>query len=329
MIRRSHPVPVYVVCGQLGAGKTTLLVRLLEYWRARGCRVGVLMNEAGDVSIDGPRAAESGGAVVNVAGGCVCCDAKEDIGWGIARLVSEHDADLIALECSGLADPVEVVDALTEVSVSRLAQLKRVITVVHPCLVSEDKPIGILLKNMVRYADDIVLNKCDLYDTKLVNRFRTAIVRECRDARLWKTEYADLDVERMLHEPSGRKARGAVGNVTVGVPQAPPHPTVTTVPLPGPLDRGRFTDWLERLPEGIERAKGYVYVTDSPQLHEFQVFQPGARWFGPVNFAAKPDQAAVLIGRGYDQQACRAALLACCTHRPVAHKEINADRHSE
>ena len=47
MIRLSHPVPVYVICGWLGAGKTTLLVRLLEYWRARGCRVGVLMNEAG------------------------------------------------------------------------------------------------------------------------------------------------------------------------------------------------------------------------------------------------------------------------------------------
>jgi G3E family GTPase len=114
MIRLSHPIPVYVVCRWLGAGKTTLLVRLLEHWRARGCRVGVLMNEAGDVSIDAPRAVESGGAVVNLAGGCVCCGAKDDIGWGIARLVSEYDADLIVLECSGMADPVEVVDALTE-----------------------------------------------------------------------------------------------------------------------------------------------------------------------------------------------------------------------
>lgn len=328
MISLSHPVPIYVVCGRLGAGKTTLLVRLLEYWRARGRRVGVLMNEAGDVSIDGPRAAERCGAVVNVAGGCVCCDAKDDIGWGIARLVSDHDADLIALECSGMADPVEVVDALTEASVSRSAQLRRVIAVVHPRALPEDKPIGVLLRNMVRYADDIILNKCDLYDTKLVSRFRTAIARDCRDARVWETEHADLDVERMLNEPCGQKARGTIGNVTFGVPRAPSHPLVVTIRLPKPLDRARFADWLEQLPDGIERAKGYVRFTDSPQLHEFQVFPPRARWFGPVNFVEKPDQAAVLIGRDYDQAACRAGLQACCRHQPVSSKEINADQQS-
>ena len=50
------PVPFYVLCGSLGAGKTTLLMRLLEFWNSQGHKVGVLMNEAGEVSIDGPRA---------------------------------------------------------------------------------------------------------------------------------------------------------------------------------------------------------------------------------------------------------------------------------
>ncbi len=48
------PVPFYILCGSLGAGKTTLLMRLLEHWKAQGKRTGVLMNEAGSVSIDGP-----------------------------------------------------------------------------------------------------------------------------------------------------------------------------------------------------------------------------------------------------------------------------------
>lgn len=50
------PIPFYILCGSLGAGKTTLLMRLLEHWKVNGQRAGVLMNEAGTVSIDGPRA---------------------------------------------------------------------------------------------------------------------------------------------------------------------------------------------------------------------------------------------------------------------------------
>ena len=81
------PVPFYILCGSLGAGKTTLLTRLLEYWNTQGHRVGVLMNEAGEVSIDGPRVGAIAEQVMNLAGGCVCCDTKEDLSWGIAQLV--------------------------------------------------------------------------------------------------------------------------------------------------------------------------------------------------------------------------------------------------
>lgn len=316
----SRSVPIYVVCGWLGAGKTTLLVRLLQYWRGQGRRVGVLMNEAGEVSIDGPRAAVRCAEVLNLAGGCVCCDAKDGIETGIAQLVTDHDADLIALECSGMADPVEVVDALTDASVARWAQLKRVITVVHPCVLPEGRPIGSLLRNMVRYADDVVLNKSDLYEKNLVNRFRAAMVRDGRAARLWETTRADLDVGRLLREPRGQKARRPMGNVIFGEPRILSHPMVATVRLPAPLDRVQFTDWLEGLPEGIERAKGYVKFTDSPHLHEFQLFPPGSRWIGPVNFPQDPDRAAVLIGRDYDQEACRAGLLACCSDESVAQR---------
>ncbi|MBP8116795.1 MAG: hypothetical protein KAY09_03605, partial [Nitrospira sp.] len=62
------PVPFYVLCGSLGAGKTTLLMRLLEFWNSQGHKVGVLMNEAGEVSIDGPRAGTIAEQVLNLAG---------------------------------------------------------------------------------------------------------------------------------------------------------------------------------------------------------------------------------------------------------------------
>ena len=62
----TSPIPFYVLCGALGAGKTTLLMRLLEYWKSQGKKTGVLMNEAGEVSIDGPRA----GTIAEPASDC-------------------------------------------------------------------------------------------------------------------------------------------------------------------------------------------------------------------------------------------------------------------
>ena len=78
--------PLYVLVGPLGAGKTTLLMRLLAFWNGIGKRVGVLMNEAGMVSLDGAYAGALSAAVRNITGGCVCCDARDGIGEGLAEL---------------------------------------------------------------------------------------------------------------------------------------------------------------------------------------------------------------------------------------------------
>jgi G3E family GTPase len=109
-----------------------LLMRLLEHWKTQGRRTGVLMNEAGSVSIDGPRVGTLAEQVMNLAGGCVCCDTKGDLSWGIAQLVRDHGSDVLILECSGLADPAEVINALTDAYTARLASLERVMALLHP-----------------------------------------------------------------------------------------------------------------------------------------------------------------------------------------------------
>src|SRR5262244_2690879 len=147
------PVPFYVLCGSLGAGKTTLLMRLLEYWKAQRRRVGVLMNEAGEVSIDGPRAGTIAEQVLNLAGGCVCCDTKEDLSWGIAQLVRDYGSDLIVLECSGLADPAEVIDGVTDLYTARLAKLERVIAMLHPVAGVESHSSLFVTEQAIRCAD--------------------------------------------------------------------------------------------------------------------------------------------------------------------------------
>ena len=152
------PIPFYILCGSLGAGKTTLLMRLLEHWKSQGKRVGVLMNEAGEVSIDGPRAGTIAEQVMNLAGGCVCCDTKEDLSWGIAQLVRDYKSDVIILECSGMADPAEVIDGVTDLYTARLTHLEKVIALLHPIPTDRESTGGFVTRQAIRCADELILN---------------------------------------------------------------------------------------------------------------------------------------------------------------------------
>lgn len=129
-------VPLYLLGGPLGAGKTTLLLRLLAYWKSQGMQVGVLMNEAGAISVDGAHAAPLAAAVWNMTGGCVCCDARDSVLAGLTELVAQRSVDIVVLECSGIADIEEVIDAVTDPPCLALTMLAKVIAVIEPAVPS-------------------------------------------------------------------------------------------------------------------------------------------------------------------------------------------------
>ncbi|MDR4473157.1 MAG: hypothetical protein MRJ92_11110 [Nitrospira sp.] len=115
----------YMLCGSARRREDDLAhapPRTLEQPGPQGRRTDE--DEAGEVSIDGPRAGTIAEQVLNLAGGCIYCDTKDDLAWSIAQLVQDYESTVIVLECSGMADPAEVVDAVTDVYVSRMAQTR-------------------------------------------------------------------------------------------------------------------------------------------------------------------------------------------------------------
>jgi len=311
------PIPFYVLCGSLGAGKTTLLMRLLEYWKGQGKRAGVLMNEAGEVSIDGPRAGTIAEQVMNLAGGCVCCDTKEDLSWGIAQLVQDYTSDVIILECSGMADPAEVIDGVTDLYTARLAHLEKVIALLHPIPADHESMGGFVTRQAIRCADELILNKKDLYIPGHWERFKATIVEQNPYARVWETSHARVDPSLLL-TPMTRMSPAQSVNVEFGVPRvgttntrASHHPMASTVRLPGPLNFERFLRWMKTLPPELERAKGFFRFAKGPELQEFQYAPPGNATISPITLLDEPGHAIVLIGRGYDVENCERGLLDC------------------
>mgnify|MGYP003694022087 CR=1 FL=1 len=103
----SRQVAVDVLTGFLGSGKTTLLSPRARA-RARGKRVAVVMNEIGDVGIDGRvvTGLDYVEKMVELSSGCICCSIDEyRFDLAIQEIIETVAADLIVIESTGLADP--------------------------------------------------------------------------------------------------------------------------------------------------------------------------------------------------------------------------------
>src|SRR3989338_3590587 len=94
-------VPVSIITGALGSGKTTLLNYLLT--EHHGIRIGVIVNEFGDVGVDADLIVSSTDDVIELANGCVCCTVRGDLMEAVRKTL-DRDVQYILVETSGMAE---------------------------------------------------------------------------------------------------------------------------------------------------------------------------------------------------------------------------------
>lgn len=87
-------IPVYVLSGFLGSGKTTLLTRMLEYFLQQNKRPAVVMNEIGDVNLDGILVDDKV-PLAEMLNGCICCTIREDLSKSLLTIVRKEAPDVI------------------------------------------------------------------------------------------------------------------------------------------------------------------------------------------------------------------------------------------
>jgi G3E family GTPase len=153
---------IYILSGFLGSGKTTLLKRLLEDEQKSSRKVAVMMNELGKVSIDS-NAVDGDVSLKELLGGCICCTIQDKLEAQLQGLLVEDKPDVIYIETTGAAHPVEVLDAILSPLFADKLMIKGIITTVDGTRWKDRKLLSPQLQQLileqVRHADFIIINK--------------------------------------------------------------------------------------------------------------------------------------------------------------------------
>ena len=184
-------VPCTIITGFLGAGKTTLIRHILE--NAQGRRLALIVNEFGDVGVDGEVLKGCGVEacpeenIVELPNGCICCTVADDFAPALDKILSRTPkVEHILIETSGLALPKPLIQAFHWPSIKSRVTVDGVIAVVDGAALAQgrvasdldalqaqrgldpsldhDDPVEEVFEDQVACADLVILSKSDLLD---------------------------------------------------------------------------------------------------------------------------------------------------------------------
>ena len=342
-----HKIPVTVISGFLGAGKTTLVRHLLQ--NNQGRRIAVLVNEFGEVGIDGDllrscqicdESESPDSNIVELTNGCLCCTVQEEFYPVMQELLKRRDKiDCLLIETSGLALPKPLIQAFRWPAIRNSATVDGVVTVVDcdalatgnlvgnlnalesqrqadPNL-EHETPIEELFEDQLACADMVLLTKTDLVDAQQLTKIKTWLKQELQPGvKIVTASKGEIEPDLLL----GFNA--AVEDHLDSRPSHHDHEAehehdddINSIELT--LDRAfepqALTDKLKQLlqEQEIYRVKGFINVANKPMRLVLQGV--GNRFDTFYDRLWQPDEARqtrlVLIGKDLERDTVEQAIL--------------------
>jgi len=171
---------VNLITGFLGSGKTTTLRHLLAS-KPAGERWAVLVNEFGEIGIDGALLAESGAVLKEIPGGCMCCVNGLPMQVGLNMLLKQASPDRLLIEPTGLGHPGKILTMLTSSIYQPWIDLRATLCLFDPRQLADQRVVeNENFRDQLAAADIIIANKRDRWD----DASRLALTN-------WQQQFAD------------------------------------------------------------------------------------------------------------------------------------------
>jgi len=337
-------VPCTVVTGFLGAGKTTLIRHVLA--NAGGRRLAIIVNEFGDIGIDGEVLKGCGNEacpeenIVELANGCLCCTVADEFVPALDAILSlTPPVEHIVIETSGLALPKPLVQAFHWPAIKSRVTVDGVVAVVDGAALADgrvagdldalaqqraaddaldhDDPVEEVFADQIACADLVVLNKRDLLDEAGAMQ-ALGIITRARPSRAKIVTVADGKVDPAALLGLGIGTENDIHNRRTLHDDELDHDhddfDSFAVPVPEIDDPAALAEKIAGIAERFDvlRVKGFVPVAGKPM--RLQVQAVGARvshhYDRPWQSAEARDGCLVVIGlKGLDRAAVTNALL--------------------
>jgi len=276
--KTDRKIPVTVITGYLGSGKTTLLNHILS--QQHGRKIAVIVNEFGEVGIDGQLIVQDGDEqLIEFNNGCLCCTIRGDLIETIAKLrerTSEFDA--IIIETTGLADPAPVASTFfVSDEVRSDTRLDAFVTVVDVINLDMNLEESVEAQEQVAFADIVLINKVDLASDEAVARIERKVRRLNPLAKIYRSEQGVIDLSLILNTNAFQlESKLQVDPSFLDEHEHEHDPTVTSFVLreSRPIDLNRFMMWmtplLQKQGDRVLRTKG---IFNAHSFNERVIFQ--------------------------------------------------------
>jgi G3E family GTPase len=314
-----EPIPVIALTGYLGAGKTSLLNHVL---RTPGARIGVVINDFGDINVDASMVTGQIDEPASIAGGCICClpdDGELDV--ALAKLADPRlRLDAIIIEASGVAEPASIARMIGFSGVDGIRD-GGVVDVIDAANHFDTVDRGDQPPARYGAATLVVVNKLD----QIPELERPALLRRVEDrvrernprahivgttggridpALLYdvasaQDETGQLSFRDLFIEPSDHGAHGDHDHV---------HADSVTVTSTGTVDPVRLVELLEDPPARVYRLKGTVAVRQRSNPRHYLINAVGSAVHVTTRRSRVSENSLVAIGMGLDIDAVRTRL---------------------
>lgn len=249
MDENDKKIPITIITGYLGAGKTSFLLHLISKATRK---FALLINEFGELGIDGELIKGKNVDMKELSGGCVCCSMTGEFELAIKEIMEKVKPEWILIETTGVAEPGAIVSDIEENLPD--VRLDAIVTLVDSPAMIKFPHLGHTGREQIELADILIMNKIDLVSPK-------------------ETESVEKHLRHL--NPGSIIAKAIRGKVPPQfifglnkVHRIVKHDThmieeeFFSYQSETQFNREKFLKFLHSLPKSIYRAKGFVRCED-------------------------------------------------------------------